>query len=137
MATRKRGERVIRKSRVVTFRMDQGTWDFMRRLVPYTRYKKASPFIREGIELLLRREGACRRAALSGTAPVGGPGPSLRRQPSGANSTLRSNRQRPAMPSRGPERPQTKPMREIGLVKRTRNGRPNPLRASGGYRPRR
>ena len=56
MAARKRGERVIRKSRVVTFRMDQGTWDFMRRLVPYTRYKKASPFIREGIELLLRRE---------------------------------------------------------------------------------
>ena len=44
------------KSRVVTFRMDQATWDFMRQLVPYTRYKKASPLIREGIELLLRQE---------------------------------------------------------------------------------
>src|SRR6266487_2200734 len=55
-ASRKRGERVKAKSRVVTFRMDQATWDFMRQLVPYTRYKKASPFIREGIELLLKRE---------------------------------------------------------------------------------
>ena len=44
------------KSRVVTFRMDQATWDFMRQLVPYTRYKKASSFIREGIALLLRQE---------------------------------------------------------------------------------
>jgi Arc/MetJ-type ribon-helix-helix transcriptional regulator len=44
------------KSRVVTFRMDQATWDFMRQLVPYTKYKKASPFIREGIELLVKRE---------------------------------------------------------------------------------
>src|SRR5438094_4503571 len=55
-ATRKGGERVIAKSRVVTFRMDQATWDFMRQLVPYTRYKKASSFIREGIELLLKQE---------------------------------------------------------------------------------
>ena len=38
------------KSRVVTFRMDQATWDFMRELVPYTRYRKASSFIRGGIE---------------------------------------------------------------------------------------
>jgi hypothetical protein len=36
--------------------MDQATWDFMRQLVPYTRYKKASPFIRVGIELLLKQE---------------------------------------------------------------------------------
>jgi Arc/MetJ-type ribon-helix-helix transcriptional regulator len=28
----------------------------MRELVLYTRYKKASPFIREGIELMLRQE---------------------------------------------------------------------------------
>ena len=44
------------KSRVVTVRKDQATWDFMRELVPYTRYKKASSFIREGIELLLKQE---------------------------------------------------------------------------------
>jgi Arc/MetJ-type ribon-helix-helix transcriptional regulator len=44
------------KSRVVTFRMDQATWDFMRELVPYTKYRKASSFIREGIELLLKQE---------------------------------------------------------------------------------
>jgi hypothetical protein len=56
MAARERGERVKAKSRVVTFRLDQATWDFMRRLVPYTRYKKASSFIREGIELLLKQE---------------------------------------------------------------------------------
>jgi Arc/MetJ-type ribon-helix-helix transcriptional regulator len=36
--------------------MDQATWDFMRQLLPYTRYKKASSFIREGIELLLKLE---------------------------------------------------------------------------------
>jgi Arc/MetJ-type ribon-helix-helix transcriptional regulator len=47
---------VTGKSRVVTFRMDQATWDFMRQLVPYTKYKNASSFIREGIELLLQRE---------------------------------------------------------------------------------
>jgi Arc/MetJ-type ribon-helix-helix transcriptional regulator len=28
----------------------------MRKLVPYTRYRNASSFIREGIELLLKRE---------------------------------------------------------------------------------
>jgi Arc/MetJ-type ribon-helix-helix transcriptional regulator len=44
------------KSRVVTFRLDQATWDFMRELVPYTKYRKASSFIREGIELLLKQE---------------------------------------------------------------------------------
>jgi Arc/MetJ-type ribon-helix-helix transcriptional regulator len=44
------------RSRVVTFRLDQATWDFMRALVPYTRYRKVSSFIREGIELLLQQE---------------------------------------------------------------------------------
>ena len=44
------------KSRVVTFRMDQATWDFMRQLVPYTKYRNTSSFIREGIELLLKQE---------------------------------------------------------------------------------
>jgi Arc/MetJ-type ribon-helix-helix transcriptional regulator len=47
---------MTRKPRVVTFRMDQATWDFMRALVPYTRYKNASSFIREGIDLLLKQE---------------------------------------------------------------------------------
>jgi Arc/MetJ-type ribon-helix-helix transcriptional regulator len=47
---------VKEKSRVVTFRMDQATWDFMRELVPYTKYRRASSFIREGIELLLKQE---------------------------------------------------------------------------------
>jgi Arc/MetJ-type ribon-helix-helix transcriptional regulator len=47
---------VTRKPRVVTFRLDQATWDFMRELVPYTRYRNASSFIREGIELMLRHE---------------------------------------------------------------------------------
>jgi Arc/MetJ-type ribon-helix-helix transcriptional regulator len=47
---------VTRKPRVVTFRMDQATWDFMRQLVPYTKYRNTSSFIREGIELLLKRE---------------------------------------------------------------------------------
>jgi Arc/MetJ-type ribon-helix-helix transcriptional regulator len=47
---------VTRKPRVVTFRLDQATWDFMRQLVPYTRYGNASSFIREGIELLLKQE---------------------------------------------------------------------------------
>jgi Arc/MetJ-type ribon-helix-helix transcriptional regulator len=36
--------------------MDQATWDFMRQLVPYTRYRNTSSFIREGIDLLLKRE---------------------------------------------------------------------------------
>ena len=44
------------RSRVVTFRMDEATWDFMRELLPFTRYGKASSFIREGIELLLKQE---------------------------------------------------------------------------------
>jgi Arc/MetJ-type ribon-helix-helix transcriptional regulator len=44
------------RSRVVTFRMDQATWDYMRALLPFTKYRKASPFIREGIELLLKQE---------------------------------------------------------------------------------
>jgi Arc/MetJ-type ribon-helix-helix transcriptional regulator len=47
---------VTRKPRVVTFRLDQATWDRMRELVPYTKYRSTSSFIREGIELLLRRE---------------------------------------------------------------------------------
>ena len=55
-ASRKAGERVTRKPRVVTFRMEQATWDRMRELVPYTEYRNASSFIREGIDLLLRRE---------------------------------------------------------------------------------
>jgi len=36
--------------------MDQATWDFMRELVPYTKYKNTSSLIREGIDLLLERE---------------------------------------------------------------------------------
>jgi Arc/MetJ-type ribon-helix-helix transcriptional regulator len=47
---------VTRKTRVVTFRLDQATWDFMRQLLPYTKYKNTSSFIREGIDLLLKRE---------------------------------------------------------------------------------
>jgi Arc/MetJ-type ribon-helix-helix transcriptional regulator len=47
---------VTRKPRVVTFRLDQATWDFVRALVPYTKYRNTSSFIREGIELLLKRE---------------------------------------------------------------------------------
>ena len=47
---------MTRKPRVVTFRLDQATWDWMRELVPYTKYRNASSFIREGIELLLKQE---------------------------------------------------------------------------------
>jgi Arc/MetJ-type ribon-helix-helix transcriptional regulator len=47
---------VTRKPRVVTFRLDQATWDWMRELVPYTKYRNTSSFIREGIELLLKHE---------------------------------------------------------------------------------
>jgi Arc/MetJ-type ribon-helix-helix transcriptional regulator len=47
---------VIGKPRVVTFRLDQATWDRMRELVPYTKYRNTSAFIREGIDLLLRQE---------------------------------------------------------------------------------
>jgi Arc/MetJ-type ribon-helix-helix transcriptional regulator len=58
---------VTRKPRVVTFRLDQATWDWMKRLVPYTRYRTTSSFIREGIDLLLKREDARRR--VSGGSP--------------------------------------------------------------------
>ena len=37
---------MIGKPRVVTFRLDQATWDFMRELVPYTKYRNTSSFIR-------------------------------------------------------------------------------------------
>ena len=47
---------MTRKPRVVTFRLDLATWDWMRELVPYTKYKNTSSFIREGIELLLKQE---------------------------------------------------------------------------------
>ena len=47
---------MTRKPRVVSFRLDQATWDFMRALVPYTKYRNASSFIREGIDLLLKQE---------------------------------------------------------------------------------
>ena len=47
---------MTRKPRVVTFRLDQATWDWMRELVPYTKYRNTSSFIREGIELLLKHE---------------------------------------------------------------------------------
>jgi Arc/MetJ-type ribon-helix-helix transcriptional regulator len=47
---------MTRKPRVVTFRLDQATWDFVRALVPYTKYKNTSAFIREGIDLLLKQE---------------------------------------------------------------------------------
>jgi Arc/MetJ-type ribon-helix-helix transcriptional regulator len=36
--------------------MDQATWEWMRELVPYTRYRNTSSFIREGIDLLLKHE---------------------------------------------------------------------------------
>jgi len=47
---------MTRKPRVVTFRQDEATWDWVRRLAPYTRYRNISSFIREGIDLLLKRE---------------------------------------------------------------------------------
>ena len=47
---------MIRKPRVVTFRLDEATWDWMRELVPYTKYRTTSSFIREGIALLLKQE---------------------------------------------------------------------------------
>jgi Arc/MetJ-type ribon-helix-helix transcriptional regulator len=49
---------MTRKPRVVTFRLDEATWDWVKRLAPYTRYRNASSFIREGIELLLKQEEA-------------------------------------------------------------------------------
>ena len=45
-----------RKPRIVTFRMDEATWSFMRALAPYTSYGNASSFIREGVDLLLKLE---------------------------------------------------------------------------------
>jgi Arc/MetJ-type ribon-helix-helix transcriptional regulator len=47
---------MIRKPLVVTFRLDQATRDRMREVVPYTRYRNTSSFIREAIDLLLKRE---------------------------------------------------------------------------------
>jgi hypothetical protein len=47
---------MIRKPRIVTFRLDQATWDRRRKVSPYTKYGNTSSFIREGIELLLKRE---------------------------------------------------------------------------------
>jgi hypothetical protein len=47
---------MIRKPRVVTFRLDEATWDRMTKVAPYTKYGNTSSFIREGIELLLKRE---------------------------------------------------------------------------------
>jgi Arc/MetJ-type ribon-helix-helix transcriptional regulator len=47
---------MTRKPRIVTFRLDQATWDRMRKVSPYTKYGNTSSFIREGIDLLLRRE---------------------------------------------------------------------------------
>jgi Arc/MetJ-type ribon-helix-helix transcriptional regulator len=47
---------MTRKPLVVTFRLDQATWDRMKDVVPYTRYRNNSSFIREAIELLLKRE---------------------------------------------------------------------------------
>ena len=52
---------MTRKPRVVTFRMDEATWGWMRKLAPYTRYGTASSFIREGIDLLLKHEDEHRR----------------------------------------------------------------------------
>jgi hypothetical protein len=42
---------MTRKPRVVTFRLDQATWDRMREVAPYTKYGNTSSFIRESIEL--------------------------------------------------------------------------------------
>jgi Arc/MetJ-type ribon-helix-helix transcriptional regulator len=47
---------MTREPLVVTFRLDQATWDRMKDVVPYTRYRNNSSFIREAIELLLKRE---------------------------------------------------------------------------------
>jgi Arc/MetJ-type ribon-helix-helix transcriptional regulator len=47
---------MIRRLLVVTFRLDRETWDRMREVVPYTKYRNTSSFIREAIDLLLRRE---------------------------------------------------------------------------------
>jgi Arc/MetJ-type ribon-helix-helix transcriptional regulator len=47
---------MTRKPLVVTFRLDQATRDRMREVVPYTKYRNTSSFIREAIDLLLKRE---------------------------------------------------------------------------------
>ena len=47
---------MTRKRRIVTFRMDEATWDRLTKVVPYTKYGNTSSFIREGIGLLLQRE---------------------------------------------------------------------------------
>jgi Arc/MetJ-type ribon-helix-helix transcriptional regulator len=47
---------MTRKPRIVTFRLDQATWDRMRKVSPYTKYGNTSSFIREGIDQLLKRE---------------------------------------------------------------------------------
>jgi Arc/MetJ-type ribon-helix-helix transcriptional regulator len=47
---------MIRLPLVVTFRLDRATRDRMRGTIPYTRYRNTSSFIREGIDLLLKRE---------------------------------------------------------------------------------
>ena len=47
---------MLRKPLVVTFRLDQATRDRMRQTIPYTKYTNTSSFIREGIDLLLKRE---------------------------------------------------------------------------------
>jgi hypothetical protein len=49
---------MLRKPRVVTFRMDQAMFDWLRELAPYTSYRTVSAYIREGIDLLLMREEA-------------------------------------------------------------------------------
>jgi Arc/MetJ-type ribon-helix-helix transcriptional regulator len=47
---------MIRKPLIVTFRLDRETLDRMREVVPYTKYRNNSSFIREAIDLLLKRE---------------------------------------------------------------------------------
>ena len=54
----------MRKPRIVTFRLDQATWDRMQEPVPYTRYKNASSFIREGIDLLLKQVARIERSEI-------------------------------------------------------------------------
>jgi Arc/MetJ-type ribon-helix-helix transcriptional regulator len=48
--------------------MEQATWDRMRELVPYTEYRNASSFIREGIELMLKQEEERRRGGRQSAA---------------------------------------------------------------------
>ena len=92
------------KSRVVTFRMDQETWEFMRELVRYTKYRKASSFIREGIKLLLKQE---------------------EEQPTGwtVRPTAKAVRERAARRDRGPRHFCRSPM-PVGLAVRPSGARP-------------